>query len=91
MLSQLVLVSQPNLEDEQFDKTRWTKDLSPFLQLWNRLNQGSDLLKLSPDQMPAPGEQDPPSLPSSRSFFWSDRSLSSCSSKFMLTCPGSVR
>ena len=57
-----MLVSRPSLEDEQFDKTRWTKDLSPFLQLWKRLNQESDLVKLSSDQIPAPGEQDPPLL-----------------------------
>ena len=62
VLSQLVLVSRPNLGDEQFDKARWTKDLSPFLHLWKRLNQGSELVKLSSDQIPNPGENDPPLL-----------------------------
>ena len=53
VISQLVLVSQASHEVDHFDKARWTKELSPLLQLWKRLNQGFDVIKLSQGTTPA--------------------------------------
>eukprot|EP00116_Pleurobrachia_bachei_P001833 sb/3462095/ len=51
VIAQLVLVGRTSVEDSSFDKARWTKELTPFLQLWKRLNQGSDIVKMGVEQV----------------------------------------
>eukprot|EP00117_Sycon_ciliatum_P036543 scpid1236/ scgid27488/ Cytoplasmic dynein 2 heavy chain 1; Dynein heavy chain isotype 1B len=46
VIAQLKVLMRPDVTGGQFDKERWTKELKPVLDLWDKLNQGPDLKKL---------------------------------------------
>ena len=39
VIAQLKVLMRPDVTGGQFDKERWTKELKPVLDLWDKLNQ----------------------------------------------------
>ncbi|KAJ3088912.1 Cytoplasmic dynein 2 heavy chain 1 [Quaeritorhiza haematococci] len=45
VVAQLKLLRQVETQHQYFERERWVKELTPFLQLWKKLNTGNDLLQ----------------------------------------------
>lgn len=44
VIEQLKILRQVDVQQLRFDKQKWIKELSPFLQVWKKLNTGVDIL-----------------------------------------------
>eukprot|EP00842_Homolaphlyctis_polyrhiza_P006526 jgi/Hompol1/6875/HPOL_005105-RA len=45
VIGQLKILRQEDVQQQRFDKEKWSQELLPFLQLWKKLNTGVDLLQ----------------------------------------------
>ncbi|KAJ3271177.1 Cytoplasmic dynein 2 heavy chain 1 [Borealophlyctis nickersoniae] len=45
VVAQLKVMRQVDVTEDRFDKDRWARELTPFLQLWKKVNTGNDLIQ----------------------------------------------
>merc|ERR1712193_377868 len=59
VISQLKVLMRSNISAQKFDREKWGSELAPILNLWKKLNHGSNVLhqKL---QSPAESDNTPP-------------------------------
>ncbi|KAM7436007.1 Cytoplasmic dynein 2 heavy chain 1 [Porites harrisoni] len=59
VISQLKVLMRSDLEAYKFDKDKWSTELSPILNLWKKLNQGSQLIQMKISAPAEAGEESP--------------------------------
>jgi len=59
VISQLKVLMRSNLEASKFDKEKWSTELSPILNLWKKLNQGSQLIQMKVSAPAETGDESP--------------------------------
>lgn len=59
VIGQLKVLMRSNLEASKFDKEKWSTELSPILNLWKKLNQGSQLIQMKISAPTETGEESP--------------------------------
>ncbi|KAJ3390612.1 Cytoplasmic dynein 2 heavy chain 1 [Lobulomyces angularis] len=45
VIDQLKYMRQVDVKTQRFEKQRWIKELTPFLQIWKKINTGNDILQ----------------------------------------------
>ncbi|XP_074620352.1 cytoplasmic dynein 2 heavy chain 1-like [Acropora palmata] len=59
VISQLKVLMRSDLEAHKFDKEKWSTELSPILNLWKKLNQGSQLIQMKITAPAETGDESP--------------------------------
>ncbi|TPX70937.1 hypothetical protein SpCBS45565_g01524 [Spizellomyces sp. 'palustris'] len=52
VILQLKVLRQADIQGLRFEKEKWARDLTPFLQLWKKLNTGNELMQRKVNQDP---------------------------------------